>query len=151
MLPITLVSLVVTPLVTRRNLVRGPLIVAAVAIVAGACGLAALGAGAGAATTWVVAIGVAFGITMGAASSNQLALYAATRSDEIGTASGLLRTAGYFGSIGSSAMIGIVFHAGATAAALDHIALARAVAGCATLIITVADRTLHGTAVAAPA
>lgn len=109
LLPMTLVSgLVIAPL-SRRNLVRGPVLVAAVACLAGSAAVLLLHTGAWLAVTIVIT--VLFGIAMGAASSsNQTALYQETPPEQLGTAAGLLRSFGYLGSIASSAITGIVFH-----------------------------------------
>ena len=51
------------------------------------------------------------GLVMGfSAAGDQTALYSQAPADQLGTASGLLRTFGYVGSIASSAITGIVFH-----------------------------------------
>jgi hypothetical protein len=45
------------------------------------------------------------------ASANQTALYLQVPAEQIATASGLLRSCGYIGSIASAAVISVVFHA----------------------------------------
>src|SRR6202020_1086244 len=97
--------------------VRGPLIVASVASSLGSIGILLLGTGSPIA--WVVAITLAFGVTLGTASiSNQLVLCGSVGTAELGPASGLFRTFAYIGTIGSSAMIGITFHNRVTDAGL---------------------------------
>jgi MFS family permease len=113
LLPMTLVSgLVISP-VSRRNLVRGPVIAAAFACLIASAGVLFLSASA-----WigpVVVITVIFGLAMGfAGAGNQTALYSQAPADQLGTASGLLRTFGYVGSIASSAITGVVFHTSVT-------------------------------------
>ena len=97
LLPMTLVSgLVISP-VSRRNLVRGPAVVAALTCLVASAGVLLLSASAW--IGWVVLITVVFGVAMGAAAAgNQTALYAQAPAEQLGTASGLLRTFGYVGS-----------------------------------------------------
>jgi MFS family permease len=115
LLPMTLVSgLVILP-ISRRNLVRGPVLAAAFACLTASAAVLALGKGAW--LGWIVVITVVFGIAQGAASAgNQTALYSQAPPDQLGTASGLLRTFGYVGSIAASAITGLVFRTDVT----DH-------------------------------
>ena len=109
MLPMTLVSGVVVAFVSRRNLIRGPVVVGALASLVGSAALLLLSASVW--IGWVVAIVFVFGLVFGlAAAGNQTALYRQAPADVLGTASGLLRTAGFIGSIAASAITGIVFH-----------------------------------------
>ncbi|MGC5248827.1 MFS transporter [Gordonia sp. DT219] len=109
LLPMTLVSGLVIAPISRRNLVRLPVIAAAVT-----CLLGSLGALLLTGTSWigiVVILTVLFGMATGfATAGNQTALYRAAPAEQLGTASGLLRTFGYLGSIAASAITGIVFH-----------------------------------------
>jgi len=144
LLPMSVVSVVITRLISRRNLVRGPLIAAAAASLLGSIGMLLLGTGS--AIAWVIAITLVFGTTLGtASSSNQLALYANVTAAQLGTASGLFRTFGYFGSIASSAMIGIVFHSSVTDGGLHLIGAVMSAVSLAALAITLGDRSLHRT------
>jgi predicted MFS family arabinose efflux permease len=109
LLPMTLVSGLVIPPISSRNLVRGPVIVAAFACLVGSGLVLLLHTDAWLAVT--IALTVVFGIAMGtSASANQIALYQESPADQLGTAAGLLRSFGYLGSIASSAITGIVFH-----------------------------------------
>jgi hypothetical protein len=56
--------------------------------------------------------------------------------ERLGTAAGLFRTFGHVGSIGSSAMIGIVFHSGVTDGGLHLIGPIMAAVSVAALAIT---------------
>ncbi|NYI93040.1 MFS family permease [Amycolatopsis endophytica] len=109
LLPMTLVSGVVIALVSRRNSVRGPVIAAAVTALAGSAGVLLLGSSA-----WIGLVAILtffFGASTGfAVAGYQTALYAHAPPEQLGTASGLLRTFGYAGSIASSAITGVVFH-----------------------------------------
>jgi cyanate permease len=94
----------------RRNLVRSPVIAAAVACLIGSAGVLFLSRSAW--IGWIVVITLVFGLVTGFASAgNQTALYSQAAAEQLGTASGLLRTFGYVGSIAASAITGIVFHA----------------------------------------
>jgi MFS family permease len=142
MLPMTLVSVVVISPVSRRNLVRGPLIAAALLCLAGSAGVAL-----STSSTWVglvVAVTMVFGIAMGAASAgNQTALYDQAPQQQLGSASGLLRTFAYLGSIASSAITGIVFHTHVTDHGLHLIAWIMVGVSAALIIMTITDRSLH--------
>ena len=140
LLPMTVVSGVVIPPIARRNLVRGPIVWSAAAcLVAG--GIAILLPGA----AWLavtLVITVLLGFAQGAASANQLALYAQAPPEVLGTASGLMRSFGYFGSIASSAITGIVFRHHVSDSGITTIALIMAGASVVLLLISVLDRTL---------
>ncbi|HEY0540808.1 MAG TPA: hypothetical protein VGD53_20730 [Actinoallomurus sp.] len=90
-------SIVVSRPVSRRNLVRGPLIVSALSLLAASAGVLLLTAHAP--VILLVGVTLIFGITIGTTVANQTALYAQAPADQIGTASGLFRTFGYLGSI----------------------------------------------------
>jgi len=141
LLPMTLVSgLVISP-VSRRNLVRAPVIAAALTCLIASAGVLILSASAW--IGWVIVITVVFGIAMGAAAAgNQTALYAQAPADQLGTASGLLRTFGYVGSIASSAITGIVFHTRVTDHGVHLIAWIMIGVSVALVALTVSDRTL---------
>ena len=53
--------------------------------------------------------------------TNQAALYREAPTEKVGTASGLLRTFGYVGSIASATITGIVFRGGVDDAGLRHV------------------------------
>jgi MFS family permease len=114
-LPMTLVSGIVVIPVSRRNLIRGPLLVGI-----------ALGSG---------------------ATGNQTALYTQA-GDQIGTASGLMRSFGYIGSIASSAIIGIVFHQHVSSVGVSTIGWIMLGASIVLLALTFFDRTLRRSAAA---
>lgn len=145
LLPMTLVSgLVVIP-VSRRNLIRSPLLVAAVACVA--AGIAVLFLHTAAWFVLTLVITIVLGIAQGAGvSSNTTALYTQTRAEQLGTASGLLRSFGYLGSIASSAIIGIVFHHDVSNAGITTIGWIMLAVSLFLLSITAFDRTLRRSA-----
>ncbi|MBO0820943.1 MAG: MFS transporter, partial [Nocardiopsaceae bacterium] len=112
-LPMTVLSGLVVSLVSKRNLVRGPVVGTAAACLAGSAGVLFLGGSIW--IGWIVIITMIFGVASGlAATGNQTALYSQAPAEQLGTASGLLRTFGYVGSIASSAVTGIVFHSRVT-------------------------------------
>jgi MFS family permease len=140
-LPMTLLSGVIISPVSRRNLVRGPVIAAAIACLVGSAGVLFLSASAW--IGWVVVITLVFGLVMGfSAAGNQTALYSQAPAEQLGTASGLLRTFGYVGSIASSAITGIVFHTHVSDSGLHLIGWIMTGVSVALILISVLDRTL---------
>ncbi len=148
LLPMSVMSVVILRPISQRNLVRGPLVVAAAASILGSIGIMLLGTTG--AVAWIIAITLLFGITLGtASSSNQLALYGNVSSAELGTASGLFRTSGYIGSIASSAMIGVVFHSGASDGELHVMGAIMTGVSIVALVLTLADGALRSKPLAA--
>ncbi|WP_413379295.1 MFS transporter [Paenibacillus taichungensis] len=143
-LPMSVLSDLVVGPISKRNLVRGPLIVVAGSSIVDSIGVFFLKTRTP--MIWIVLITLIFGIMKGTMSSgNQTALYMQVSEDQIGTASGFLRTFGYIGSIASSALIGIVFHTKITDSGLHHIAIIMIVVSIIALILTIADRRLKTT------
>jgi MFS family permease len=141
LLPMSAISAVIARPVSSKNLLRTPLIVAAVSCVAGSAGLLLLTSRTPIA--WIVVITLIFGIALGAGvSANQTALYAQVPAAQIGTASGLFRTFGYIGSIASSAIIVIVFHTRVSDHGLHITAVIMIAVSAVALLITLADRHL---------
>jgi MFS family permease len=142
-LPMMLLSgLVISP-VSRRNLVRSPVIAAAVACLIGSAGVLILSKSAW--IGWIVVITLVFGLVTGfAAAGNQTALYSQAPAEQLGTASGLMRTFGYVGSIASAAITGIVFHASVSDSGVHLIAWIMIGVSLALVLISVLDRTLPG-------
>jgi MFS family permease len=141
LLPMTLLSgLVILP-VSRRNLVRGPVIAAAVGCLAGSAGVLALSRGSS--IGWVIVITLAFGVVTGfATGGNQTSLYSQAPADQLGTASGLLRTFGYIGSIASSAITGIVFRTHVTDGGVHLIGWIMVAVSLVLVLVSVGDRAL---------
>jgi predicted MFS family arabinose efflux permease len=121
LLPMTGLAAMLAQPVSTRNLVRMPLIAAGLSCLAGSVGLLLLTA-----TTpiiWIMFATMVFGITLGTTNTaNQTALYTQVSTNQIGTASGLLRSFGYIGSIASAAVISVVFHTRVDDAGLHLIA-----------------------------
>jgi MFS family permease len=140
-LPMSAVSGVIARPVSRRNLLRTPLVVAAVCCLAGSAGVLLLTRSTPVGA--IIVVTLLFGITLGTgASPNQTALYTQVPADQIGTASGLFRTWGYIGSIASSAIIAITFHADVSDHGLHVTALIMIAVSVLSLLLTVADRQL---------
>ena len=141
LLPMSAVAGVVARPVSRRNLLRMPLVVAAVACLAGSAGVLALTTSTPIA--WIVVVSLLFGVATGTgASANQTALYTQVPGAQIGTASGLLRTFGYIGSIASSAIIAITFRTTVSDHGLHITGIIMVAVSVAALVIAVADRHL---------
>jgi MFS family permease len=142
LLPMTLISALVISPVSRRNLVRGPVIAAALACLVGSAGVLFLNSSSG--IGWIVVVTMIFGVALGAAAAgNQIALYGQAPAELLGTAAGLLRTFGYIGSIAASAITGIVFHTRVSDHGVHLIAWIMIGVSVVLILLTIADRTLH--------
>ncbi|WP_433425395.1 MFS transporter [Microtetraspora malaysiensis] len=142
LLPMTLVSgLIITPL-SRRSLVRGPAVAAAATCLLGSVGVLLLSS-----TVWigtVVILTLVFGLAIGfSTAGNQTSLTQHAPADQLGTASGLLRTFGYVGSIGASAVTGLVFHHNVTNHGVHRIGWIMTAVSLVLAALTLADRTLR--------
>jgi MFS family permease len=145
LLPMSVLSGLIARPVSQRNLLRTPLILGAVCCLAGSAGTLLLTGDTPVA--WIVVVTLVFGVTSGAgASANQTALYAQVPAADIGTASGLLRSFGYMGSIASSAIIAIVFRTQVSDHGLHVIAIIMIAVSALGLLLTLADRQLMGLA-----
>lgn len=142
LLPTSVISGVVVAPISRRNLVRGPVIIGAMASLAGSVGVLFLTSETG--IVWIVLITLLFGVALGtAAGGNQIALYTQAPPEQLGVASGLFRTFGYVGSIASSAITGIVFHEGVSDMGVHLIALIMIGVSILAVALSVLDRTLR--------
>ena len=140
-LPMSAMSAVIARPISKRNMLRLPLVLAALSCLAGSAGVLLLTGGTPIA--WIIVITMLFGVATGAgASANQTALYSQVPPDQIGTASGLFRTFGYIGSIASSAIISITFHAGVSDHGLHLTAVIMVAVSVVALVFTIADRHL---------
>lgn len=141
LLPMSGLSAIIAAPISSRNLVRLPLIAAAIACLAGSAGVLLLTQ-----TTpilWIIPITLGFGITLGATvSANQTQLYHQAPPSQIGTASGLFKTFGSIGSIASSAIIAIAFRTGTHDNNLHTLAIAMIIVSIAATILILADRTV---------
>ncbi|WP_196590152.1 MFS transporter [Pectinatus frisingensis] len=139
MLPMSVASALVVEPVSKRNLVKKPLIISSILTVFAS--LAILMANIQTALYNITFITFLFGIAMGLMlSANQTALYMQSSENNIGVTAGLFRTFGYIGSIGSSALIGTVFTPAVTDAGMRTIALLIIMTSLVSLILTVMDK-----------
>ena len=76
-------------------------------------------------------------------SVSQLVLYRCADPETIGTASGLLRTFIYLGSIGAAAMSGVLFTPQVTDAGMHVIGAVMAALGVLVLVLVLVDRGLR--------
>ncbi|MFD5513265.1 MFS transporter [Streptomyces sp. NPDC127051] len=150
LLPMGAVSALFSRPLARRNLVRGPLIASALTMLVGSVGIMLLTSHSPAIA--IVLVTLVFGITTATTTvGNQTALYLAAPPDQIGTASGLLRTCGYLGSITSAVIGSLVFRDGASDHGLHVLGLVLVVAGLAALLLAVFDRRLMARGTSRPA
>ncbi|MFD8280210.1 MFS transporter [Streptomyces solisilvae] len=141
LIPMGVLSAVSARVVSRRTRVRAPLIVSALLLLVGAA--ATLFLDSGTPLIVVVAITAVFGLTSGAGNvANQTVLYREAPPESVGTASGLLRTFGYIGSIASAAITGTAFHSHVDDTGLQHISWALVGIAALVLVMTVCDRSL---------
>ena len=97
---------------------------------------------------WVIAMAVMlFGLPTGMASTaTQAAVYIQAPASEIGTASGLQRTATYIGAITATSLLGFVYGQHATDHGLHSLAIVMGVLSAVLVVATILDRTLPGLA-----
>jgi len=143
LMPMGVLTALAARVVSRRAGVRLPLIACAVLLLVGA--VAALFLDSGTPMAVVICVTAVFGLTSGAGTvANQSVLYQEAPAAALGTASGLLRTFGYLGSIASAALTGTAFHSGVDDGGLHLIAWVLVVISALVLIVTVLDRQLAG-------
>jgi MFS family permease len=141
LLPMSALGGIIARPISRRNLLRWPLVVSAIACVAGSAVVLLITTATPLA--WIVVATLLFGVVTGAgASANQTALYREVPAEQMGTASGLFRTFGYIGSIASSALIAVTFHASVSDHGLHIIAIIMVVVSVLGLLLAVGDRRL---------
>lgn len=142
LLPTSVISGVVVAPISRRILVRGPVIVGALASLVGSAGVLFLTSDTN--IVWIAAITLLFGVALGtAASGNQIALYIQAPPEQLGVASGLFRTFGYVGSIAASAITGIVFHTSVSDSGVHLIGLIMIGVSIVAVALSVLDRKLR--------
>ena len=141
LLPMGAVAAFVSHPVSRRNLVRGPLIACAFFMLLAS--VATLFITGHSPVIALVGVMVLFGVVVGTTSvGNQTALYLQSPPENVGTASGLSRTFGYIGSIASATITSIVFHARVSDAGLHDMALILVGVAAVVLLMTLLDRQL---------
>jgi predicted MFS family arabinose efflux permease len=141
LLPMTGLAVVLVLLISRRQLVRMPLIAAAVSCLVASVGVLFLTTSTPIAG--IVIVTLVFGITLSTTSiGNQTALYNQVTANQIGTAAGLLRSFGYLGSIASAAVISVVFHTSADDRGLHVIGWVMVAVSAAGLLALLTDRSI---------
>ena len=141
MLPMTVVGAIGAALVSRRALVRGPLVASAIAVTFGGVALTFVTGQTN--VLLLIGLSLVFGVVLGMTSvSNQAALYDQTTAGEIGVASGLLRTSSYLGAILASALIAFSFPQRATDAGLHSMAWITVGLGIIVLLFVLLDRSI---------
>ncbi|MGW6280302.1 MFS transporter [Kribbella sp. NPDC055071] len=141
LLPMGVVAAVIARPVSKRNLVRGPLIIGSASLLLASGAVALLTSSTP--VLLIVAVTLLFAITLGAtAVSNQTALYVQAPAEHVGTAAGLFRTFSYLGSIASSIITGVVFRHEVTDGGLHLVAAILAGVSVVVIGLTVFDRSL---------
>jgi MFS family permease len=143
LIPMGVLSAVTARVTSRRKDIRKPLLAAAVFMLLGA--VTALFLTSRSPVAAIIAVTALFGLMSGSHNvTNQAALYREAPAEKVGTASGLLRTFGYAGSIASATITGIVFRAGVDDAGLRHISLILIGISAVVFLLTVLDKHLAG-------
>ncbi len=141
-LPLSITAAATTLLSARTTTLRAPLALAAFALLAGYLGLLVLGDGSSRVAIGVV--GVVFGLAQGTNSvANQAAVYEQSPANEIGTSSGLQRTAGYLGAVGASSLLGLFYGRRASTAGLHSLGVAMVVVSALLCAGTLFDPSLN--------
>jgi MFS family permease len=141
LIPMGVCSAITARIVSKHIRLRLSLTVSAVLLVIGALGTIFLTHHSPLAA--IVAVTAVFGLASGSSTvTNQTALYQAAPPETVGTASGLLRTFGYVGSIASATITGLVFHTHVDDAGLHRISLILIGIGIVVLLMTALDRGL---------
>ncbi|WP_338079971.1 MFS transporter [Antrihabitans stalactiti] len=140
-LPLFLTGILVSFATGRRKGVRGKLVVAAVAQIAGCTLLLALHSSS---PVWLLlVVALAFGIPQGLGSlALQNSVYHQANPADIGASAGLLRTSSYLGAIISAAAQGAFYGEAATTVGMHNLAFLLIGVGVVFLLITVFDRSL---------
>ncbi len=142
LLPMGLLSAVAARLVANYVNVRTPLILGAALLVLGS--IASLFLTSGTPIIAIIGVTALFGLMSGISNlSNQTALYRVAPAEKLGTASGLLRTFGYVGSIASATITGIAFRTRVSDGGLHHVSLILIAIGAVVLLMTVFDKHLN--------
>ncbi|HTA93131.1 MAG TPA: MFS transporter [Polyangiaceae bacterium] len=141
-LPLSVTAAVSTLVSARTKTLRAPLAFAAFALLTGYLGLLLLGDGSSRVAIGVV--GVVFGLAQGTTSvANQAAVYEQSPAGEIGTSSGLQRTAGYLGAVGASSLLGLFYGRRASSSGLHALGLTMVVISLLLCAGTLLDPSLN--------
>ena len=141
LMPMGALSAISARVVARRTDLRRPLIASAIFSLLGA--VAVLFLTSDSPIVAIVAVTALFGLMSGSSNvANQTALYTQAPAHVVGTASGLLRTFGYVGSIAAATITGVAFRSGVDDTGLRHVSLILIGIGTLVLLMTVFDRQL---------
>lgn len=141
LIPMGVLSACSARVVSGRNGVHKSLVVSACFLIAGAIGTLFLDSRSP--IILIVLVTGAFGLVSGFSNvSNQTALYNEAPAASVGTASGLLRTFGYVGSISASTITGLAFRTRVDGSGLHHVSLILLGIGIIVLLMTAFDRHL---------
>ena len=142
LIPMGVLSAVIARVVSRfTTKLRLWLMVAAVTMVVGAIGMFFLTSHSPLAA--VICVSAVFGLVAGFGNvTNQTVLYVEAPAEKVGTASGLLRTFGYIGSIAAATITGVAFRARVSDAGLHLAAVILIGTGLVVLLLTLLDRQL---------
>ena len=140
-LPMSAVAALASLAGARTKSIRTPFIISAATSLFGCVGLFLIGHQT---PVWVIAMAVMlFGLPTGMASTaTQAAVYIQAPASEIGTASGLQRTATYIGAITATSLLGFVYGQHATDHGLHRLAIVMGVLSAVLVVATILDRTL---------
>ena len=141
LVPMGALSAVTARIVSRHTAIHRSLILSAALLVMG--GVAALLLTSHSTVLAIMAVTALYGLTSGASNvANQTALYTQAPAEKLGTASGLLRTFGYVGSIAAATITSIAFHTRVDDSGLHMVALILIGIGSVVLVMTIFDRQL---------
>jgi predicted MFS family arabinose efflux permease len=140
-LPMSALAAVAALAGARTKSIRTPFIVSTVASLIGCVCLFLIGHQT---PVWMIVTAVMFfGLPTGLASTaTQTAVYIQAPASEIGTASGLQRTAAYIGAISSTSLLGLLYGQHATDHGLHKLAIVMGVLSAVLVVATIFDRTL---------
>ena len=141
-LPLSIIAAVSSLTGARTKGIRAPFLISIAAALIGCIALFFIHS---ATPIWIIAAAVVFfGVPQGMfTTATQAAVYMQAPLDEIGTAAGLQRTAGYIGAMAATSLLGMVYGAHATDQGLHRLAIIMGVLSAFLLIATIFDRTLH--------
>jgi MFS family permease len=143
LIPMGVLSAISAGVVSHSRTVRLPLIASACFLLAGA--VATLFLTSHSPIAIIIAVTSLFGLMSGSSNvTNQTALYQQAPPETVGTASGLLRTFGYIGSIAASTVTGVAFHTHVNDGGLRDVSVVLVGVGALVLLMTVLDRRLDG-------
>ena len=141
-LPLSIMAMATSLLSSRMTTLRAPLVLTAVSLLAGCLGLLVLGDGASGLA--IGGVGVLFGLAQGTNSlANQAAVYDQAPADDIGSAAGLQRTAGYLGAVVASSLLGFFYGGRASTPGLHSLAVTMMALSAVLLAGTHLDPALH--------